>query len=220
MTEQRKMTSFNPQEIETIVFDFGGVLLNIDFLKTIKAFEELGVASFTEQYSAHIQAPLFRDLETGKITPQQFREGLRVLLGKSISDSDLDKAWNALLLDMPDERVTLLEKAKKHYRLFLLSNTNIIHYQKYNTEFNNRYGKDLDDLFEKAYWSFQIEMRKPNLEIYSHVVNSSHLNASKTLFIDDSLLNITSANECGMNGYHLLKDVKNLFNEEGKLKDR
>ena len=218
MIEQRNLMTFDPQKIDAIVFDFGGVLLDIDFSKTIKAFEELGVASFTEQYSAHIQAPLFRELETGSIEPSFFRNGLRNLLGKAISDEELDQAWNALLLDFPSSRVELLRKAAKNYRLFLLSNTNIIHYQKYNTEFNSNYGINLDDLFEKAYWSFQIGMRKPDSEIYDYVIKSSNLNPAQTLFIDDSLVNINAAIERGITSYHLTQDVTELFTNNGLLK--
>ncbi len=218
MTEQRNLMTFDPQEIDAIVFDFGGVLLDIDFSRTIKAFEELGLASFTEQYSAHIQAPLFRELETGSITPRHFRDGLRDLLGQPITDSQLDQAWNALLLDFPRVRVDLLRKAAQNYRLFLLSNTNIIHYQKYNSDFYTTHGVNLDNLFEKAYWSFQIGMRKPDLEIYQYVVNSSNLNPARTLFIDDSLVNINAAIECSINGHHLTKDVTELFTKEGQIK--
>lgn len=93
----------------------------------------------------------------------------------------------------------IIEKASRHYRLFLLSNTNQIHFEKYTRDFKLRYGYDFEDLFEKAYWSFRIHQSKPNPEIFKYVLEDSCLNAAETLFIDDTLENVLSARNAGIN---------------------
>ena len=115
------------REIKNIIFDLGGVLLNIDYALTIKAFESHGVSNFEEVYSQAKQTDLFDKFETGKITENEFIEGIKSLIRKDIQKNQILEAWNAMLLDFPKERLSLLQEASKHYRIFLLSNTNETH---------------------------------------------------------------------------------------------
>jgi putative hydrolase of the HAD superfamily len=112
-------------------------------------------------------------------------------------------AWNVMLLDFPPERVELLKKLKSKYRIFLFSNTNHIHLQHFHQTFRQEFGSDLDDLFEKAYYSHLIKLRKPDVVAYEYVINDSGINAAETLFIDDAGVNVEGAQKAGLQGFHL-----------------
>ncbi len=190
--------------IKNIIFDLGGVILNIDYTLTSQAFKNLGLTDFDEKYSQAKQNHLFDRLETGKINPSDFRQEMKSYFNLPVTDLDVDTAWNAMLLDLPQERIELLKKLSTRYRLFLLSNTNIIHYKAYSAYLQKTFGKLIfDAVFEKQYLSFQIGMRKPDKEIFELVLNENKLQASETLFIDDSIQHIQGATSCGIITHHL-----------------
>jgi glucose-1-phosphatase len=197
--------------IKNIIFDFGGVLINLDYQRTYNAFKELGIADIKTAFSPASQQELFDKLEKGLIEPGVFYEELRKISSVEMEDSQIVKAWNAMLLDFPIERIQMLRELKKKYRLFLLSNTNIIHYDEY---FNNLFKEHqlniFEDLFEKTYFSHQLGLRKPESEIFKLVLNENKLEAAETLFIDDVLSNIEPAANLGINTLHLTGD-KNLL---------
>ena len=114
--------------IKNIIFDLGGVILDIDYNLTVKAFEKLGIPNFKAQYSKMSQSNLFDNIETGKINPEEFRNLIRVVAEKDVTDAEIDHAWNALILHLTQYRIEILKKLQNNYRLFLLSNTNKIHY--------------------------------------------------------------------------------------------
>lgn len=191
-------------DIKNIIFDLGGVILNIDYHLTSQAFKNLGLADSDNNYSQAKQSHLFDRLETGVVEPEQFRQQLKSYFSQTVSDAELDTAWNAMLLDLPQERIDLLKELSKKYRLFLLSNTNIIHYQAYSSYLKKTFGKMIfDEIFEKQYLSFKIGMRKPDKEIFELVLNENKLLASETLFVDDSIQHIEGAEKTGIAAYHL-----------------
>jgi putative hydrolase of the HAD superfamily len=121
-----------------------------------------------------------------------------------VSDASIDKAWNALLLDIPPERIRLLEQLRNHYRIFLLSNSNKIHYDQYVSDFRATFGyNDFDALFEKAWFSFNIGLKKPHRVIFDYVAEHSNLVPAETLFIDDTLMHVQGAAEAGLHAHHL-----------------
>lgn len=204
--------------VKNILFDFGGVFLNIDFAKTYEAFKMLGISDFSSFFDGYTQTPLFEDLETGKITPADFADGIRQLSGLNVTDEQIFTAWNALLLDLPAIRVAVLKRAAFNYRVFLLSNTNQIHYEVYNGDFRQLNGYDFENLFEKAYWSHRIGMRKPNPEVFREILLQNNLRADETVFIDDGIMHIEAAKALGFNVIHLHeKDVTELFDQQGRL---
>ena len=191
--------TIQPDSVRNIIFDYGGVIMNIDFMKSAMAFAELGMENPAGLVAMYTGAPLFDDLEKGMITPARFRDELRKLFGKDIPDEELDKAWNALLLDIPPARIQFLQKLQTRYRTFLLSNSNIIHYESFVGLLQQQFGlKDFNALFEKAYFSFDLGLRKPDPEIYLHVLKTHSLKAEETLFIDDSKTNTDAAAALGM----------------------
>ncbi|HEY4797981.1 MAG TPA: HAD family phosphatase [Bacteroidia bacterium] len=192
--------------VKNIIFDFGGVILNIDNKLAEKSFERLGLKKFDQLYSQAAQKELFDELETGLISPDMFRKKIRNYISSDVSDLQIDNAWNSMLLDLPEERIELLEKLKPKYRLFLLSNTNEIHFAKFSAYMRNKFRRDLfSGLFEKAYLSFEVKMRKPNVAIFEHVLNQSGLKGDETLFIDDSFQHIEGAKKVGLRAVFLEK---------------
>ncbi|MEI7596131.1 MAG: HAD family phosphatase [Bacteroidota bacterium] len=206
--------------IKNIIFDFGGVVLNIDFQLTIDAFKKLGIKNPEELVTKFKQANTFILLEKNEIGQKEFFNELKLYADKFISDEELLLAWNALLLDIPKYRIFLLKNIKSNYRTFLLSNTNKIHYDKYLLDMQNEHGvKSFDDLFEKAYFSFDHGMVKPDKEFYQKVLSENNLNPSETIYIDDLEKNLLPAQELGMYVYHLKDedDIVELFDEEFTL---
>lgn len=190
--------------IKNIIFDLGGVILNLDYGLTTQAFKSLGIKEFENLYSQVKQRQLFDDYEKGFIASEVFRNELVSLIESGPSPHEIDAAWNAMLLDLPEERIELLEKLKSKYRLFLLSNTNDIHITAYSSYLLKTFGfPDLSHIFEKEYYSYRVGMRKPDKEIFELVLSENDLKASETLFIDDSAQHIEGARQAEITAYHL-----------------
>lgn len=190
--------------IKNIIFDLGGVLINIDFSITERAFIELGVDQFSEMFTQHHSNDLFVELETGKISPDAFYKAFRKGTGTNLSDETIKTAWNALLLDFRIPSLEWLAGIKNKYRIFLFSNTNQIHHDAFVESYRQQTGKtDFDGFFEKAYYSQNMGMRKPNAEPFLQILKEQNLVASETLFIDDTIKNIEAAKALGMQTVHL-----------------
>ncbi|HLC83688.1 MAG TPA: HAD family phosphatase [Bacteroidia bacterium] len=192
---------------KNIIFDLGGVILNIDYSLTEKAFSKLGISDFKTLFSQAQQTQLFDNYEKGFISSDEFRTELKKYLPKNITDEEINHAWNAILLDLPEERIKFLKKIKTTHRTFLLSNTNDIHIETLNQYLQKEFAMpDLSTLFEKEYLSYKIGMRKPDAEIFELVLEENNLIASETLFIDDSIQHVEAAKKLGISAYWL--DVK------------
>ncbi len=197
------------KETKNIIFDLGGVLLDIDYQKTIDAFKKLGIENFEEMFSQFNADELFEKLETGDITETDFYAEVKNRTSITISDGEIETAWNALLLDFRTESLTYLEALSKNYKLYLLSNTNCIHLKCFKQLFTQQTGKPLlDAYFCKAYYSNEVGLRKPGTEIFDFVLQDENLTAAETLFIDDTLMNIETAQKMGFKTHHLLPGEK------------
>jgi putative hydrolase of the HAD superfamily len=185
--------------LRNIIFDLGGVLLNLDYNRTSAAFHELGIQQFEAIYTPKNQSGLFDEFDKGFLSPDDFRIAIRCHLPNAVHDKEINTAWNAMLLDLPKERLDMLISLRKRYRLFLLSNTNLIHVDAFSAYLQREYGfADFSDYFEKWYYSCNIGMRKPDREIFEFVLNTNQLLAEETLFIDDSPQHIAGAKEIGI----------------------
>lgn len=194
-------------KIKNIIFDLGGVIINIDYSLLIEAFSKIGLPHFEAYFSQKEQKNLFDLYEKGLISSQNFREELKKQCIPGTSDEDIDFAWNSMLLDLPKERLDFLMSVKGKYRTFLLSNTNEIHMLFIFNYLKTTYGiPDFNGHFEKAYLSYEVKMRKPDAEIFEFVINQNKLLKEETLFIDDSAQHIESANKIGIQTF--LLDVK------------
>ena len=190
--------------IKNIIFDFGGVICDLDISRTEKKFAEMGVKKFDRDHPITEMNDLIRRFEGGRVSIQEFHDGLKKFFTRPVQDNEIDEAWNALLLEIPEARIRLLEKIRKDYRIFLLSNSNAIHYNKYLSGFTDKFGyKNFDELFEKAFFSFQLQLQKPDREVFEYVLKAGGMNPYETLFIDDTLRHVEGANKTGINGYHL-----------------
>ncbi len=194
----------NLSNIKNIIFDLGGVILNIDYQLTANEFKKLGFNDYNSLFTKLSQNKIFDLLETGKISPKDFITELKNLSDKNISSQEIIYAWNAMLLDFPKKRIEILKSLKNKYRTFLLSNTNSIHLEAYNKTLKDTFGiSDLSEILEKEYYSHIIGMRKPDLEIFKFVLTKNNLKPNETLFIDDSPQHIEAAKKLGIIAYHL-----------------
>jgi len=190
----------NKRKYNTIIFDFGGVIINIDYELTRKAFKTLDINNREVNFSQNEQSDLFDKFEKGQISPKMFRQGIKKHLNIDISDREIDMAWNKMLLDIPPERIDWILKLKEKYQCVLLSNTNAIHYDAFREEFEANYGYEkFSDLFHKTYFSHEIALRKPDANIYNYVLNDLNLKPSEVLFLDDTEKNINAAQKLGWN---------------------
>jgi len=180
--------------VRNIIFDLGGVLLNIDFNRTFQAFEAFGIPDFGRFFQQSFSNPLFAALEKGDCTPDQFYDSFRKETGLALENEQITRAWNAMLLDFRNESMAYLESLKGKYRLFLLSNTNQIHLDAFRDIHFRQYGHhNFDSHFEKAWYSHELGLRKPNGECYAKVLALHGLAAEETLFVDDTAINIEGA---------------------------
>lgn len=199
--------------IRNLIFDFGNVLLNIDPKRSSEAFRQLGVKDETDFFGSRSSLELMVEFERGQVSPEEFRNTVLRSLQPGITPEQVDAAWNALLLDFPPRRVELLKQLRNHYRIYLLSNSNQIHYVSYTAAFMRNYGFPLTELFDKMWFSQQIGLSKPDPEIFRYVLNEGWLHPEETLFIDDTLVHVEAARKAGIRAWHLLPgtDVCDLF---------
>jgi putative hydrolase of the HAD superfamily len=190
----------NINNFDSIIFDLGGVIWNISYQATSDAFIKLGFTDFNNWYSQANQKDLFNKIETGKISENDFYNEIRKVSGLNLSNSEIENAWNAMLLDLPTERIALISEIAKKKPIYLLSNTNEIHLKKIEELLKNKETNwdRFCGIFTKVYLSCRVGMRKPNEDIFLKVLNDNNLNASKTLFIEDSIQHIETANKIGI----------------------
>ena len=194
--------------VKNIIFDFGGFIINIDPQKTIQALRSLKLYQPEKIFSNPNSSSMLNKLEIGAISDNEFIMYIKQFCSPDTSSLDIIRAWNAMLLDIPQPRIKMLQLLKKEYKIFLLSNTNHIHYLSYVVDFEkSTHGIKFNEFFDKAYFSFEIKMRKPNIEIYNHVINEQQLNPKETLFIDDSLENIETAKMLNLKTHWLKEEL-------------
>ena len=205
-------------KIKNIIFDLGGVILDIDESIICKEIEKLGINSARSKDFNDIMSRF----DTGIYTASTFRKRMKALIGQEkMTDQKFDSIWNAMLLDIPRERIEAIEQVKKHYKIFLMSNTNEIHYDLYIRDLQLRFGyNEFDELFHKSYFSFAEHLEKPDPRFFELILDHEGLQPEETLFIDDTETNIKAAQSLGIQTYHISREelVRNLFNN-GVLKE-
>ena len=190
--------------IRNIVLDLGGVILDLDVNKSIELLSALGLPGEESLDIIFSKYPFFLKFETGRISPDEFIDALTTQLGDHTPKEKIIEAWNAMILGFQPDTLKLLSGLSKEYRMFLLSNTNALHEVYYNDILHMKHGiPNLTDIFEKVYYSHDVNMRKPDHEIFQHVLVDSQLNAGETLYIDDTEVHVKAAGELGMFAYHL-----------------
>jgi len=185
--------------IKNIVFDFGGVLIDLDQQACLDAFAELGIPQVSEFMTPYGHVGPFGEIEKGSINVQEFRNEIRRVFNVSLTDEQIDKAWSAFLLTIPEKKMKMVHDLSKKYRVFLLSNTNPIHITR--LQDFEKAGYPLKECFEKLYLSYQIGSCKPNREIFDYVIKDSGILPEETLLVDDGPDNCRVARELGMKTY-------------------
>jgi len=188
-------------KVKTLILDLGGVLFDIDYHRTQEAFRSIGFSDVERQYSQLQQTSIFDDLETGKISPEQFCDQLRSATKIDASNEAIYSAWNAMLLDLPEQNIEFVKELKERYDLYLLSNTNEIHLKAIFDHFPNY--SMLEPLFRKVYYSCRIGLRKPNADVFESVLKDIGTTPQNALFIDDSPQHVEGAKSVGMHALHL-----------------
>ncbi len=176
--------------------------LHVD--RSHQAFARLANSSVEEIQAKIAKASCFIAHEKGLISDAEFRDELRAMLQMKLPDDEIDKAWNAMLGDIPLKRLELLMRLRKDFRVFLLSNTNSIHLPRFSETVKSNSGEaSLDPFFEKAYYSHVMKMRKPDEEIFRHVLEQNQLVPEHTLFLDDFPINLAGAEKTGIKTFHV-----------------
>jgi len=188
-------------QIKNLLFDLGGVLYEVDYKRTEQAFYQLYKTTGTQpvQYNQLQQDSIFDRFEEGKLDAQNFRTSLRKNYNLSVTDIEIDAAWNAMLIGVIEGRKELLKKLGIRFPLALLSNTNFIHWERVGKE-----SKELLEEFEYVFLSCEIGLRKPNRDVFEYVLKKTEFLANETLFIDDSPQHIATASELGIQTLHLV----------------
>ncbi|MBL0046098.1 MAG: HAD family phosphatase [Flavobacteriales bacterium] len=190
--------------IDTLLLDLGGVLIDVDYHRTARAFGSLGFGRFEELYSKAQQDHLFDGFETGALSPQQFRDRIRSLMTDRITDEEIDTCWNAMLGSIPNTRMHLVASLRKRYRVLLLSNTNAIHVPAFSEIIQRENGiNDFKTCFDGAYYSCELGLRKPNADAFLQVLAMHGAEPNRTLFIDDSVQHVIGARAAGLQAEHL-----------------
>lgn len=205
-----------PESTEAIIFDFGGVLYDIDYQSPVRAFEELGISGFAQSFSKANQSEIFDKLDRGDISDSEFLDFLAAQFGSNPpSEEQLRQAWNAILIGLPKYRIDLVHRLHSRYRTFLLSNTNAMHAAEFERRIERDFGLEwFRSAFNAVYYSHELRMRKPDVAIFEKVMSVNGLDPAKTLFIDDSPQHIEGARKAGMHAYHFQvgkDDVSALF---------
>ncbi|MCH8329841.1 MAG: HAD family phosphatase [Bacteroidetes bacterium] len=198
--------------IKNIIFDLGKVIINVYEDRTVRAFEELGFEDAQQFYNSSKDDPIYGDYEKGLVTTERFREMMRRGVGIEITDVDFDKAWSAMLGDIPVGRKELLKRLSENYKLILLSNTDEMHMREIFRIQNRRYGKEnLFPWFDREYYSYMMGIRKPDPAIFEMVLQQSHLEPAETLYVDDGERHVRSAETFGIKGVWLQGDLLDLL---------
>jgi len=194
--------------IKNIIFDFGGVVFQIEEQRTVNAFADLFHCSAQEVLKHLFTDDAFLQFECGKISPQDFMQHLRNISSVNFTEEQFLSAWNAILVGYPAEHIPLLLALKKKYRTFLLSNTNELHTKEFGNiaKRQNLPIQSNEDLFEKVYYSNELKLRKPDTKIYQYVLNDAGLKAEETMFVDDLLVNVEAAATLGIHIQQITKE--------------
>lgn len=192
--------------IRNIIFDLGGVLLDIDYLRTIRAFSELGLANPEEAFSKANQAEIFRLFECGQVSESVFLSHLQSEMPEAKNEG-LITGWNAMLGGFPKQRLDFIESINSKYNCYVLSNTNIIHQREFERIIEGVVGwENFASAFKKIYYSHEMGLRKPDISIFLKVLEEQGLNPKETCFIDDSPQHVRAAVQAGILGVHLKDD--------------
>ena len=199
-------------KITTLIFDLGVVIINIDPSLTIKEFNLLAKRNSDilngldyKIFKSNEMLNFFFDFEKGLISENNFRNSLNNLVGINLENNDFDKIWNKLILSINYNIIDLIISLKNKYNVFILSNTNSIHEKFYNNLFIKKYNLGLKDIFHKVYYSHEIHLRKPEIEIYKLILDKNNILGCEIMFFDDINENLIASKNLNFNTFQVLE---------------
>lgn len=187
--------------ISTLIFDFGGVIINLELDKCIEKLNDLGVQHLDQYLSHYGHSDFFLDWERGTLDIQGFRNKIRALSVLNPTDEEIDAAWGRFLTDIPLERLDLLLELRKKFRVIMLSNTNPIHIEQSARKEFQKAGLTMEDYFDKCYLSYEMGMTKPDVGIFEKLLKEEGIAPESCLFLDDGIKNIRTAEALGIPSY-------------------
>lgn len=189
--------------VKNLLFDLGGVIMDIRRENCEQAFRELGMDSIGDYLGDYGQKGPFAALEEGKITEREFHDEVRALIARDVTDEEIDLAFNRFLTGIPVRRLEELRRLRKEYKIYLLSNTNSIMWRQDIARYFRQEGMELDDYFDGTVTSFEAKCCKPEEAIFRLVVEKFGIEPSETVFFDDSKANVEAAGKLGFGTRHV-----------------
>lgn len=200
------------KQIKNIIFDFGGIIVDLDKQAAIREFEVLGfkAGGYIDNY---VQSGVFAAMEVGEMSTEEFYAFVRKETGRALTDEEIRKAWTSMLVRIPVHRLQKIKSLRNRYRTYVLSNTNELHWSYGSHELLASSGLKLDDCFDRLFLSYELGVAKPDVEIFRKVLSMAGLQPEETLFIDDSAENCKVAESLGIQTFHSVKseDWMDLF---------
>jgi glucose-1-phosphatase len=198
----------NIKEFDNIIFDLGGVILDLDIQSSIDAFCRIGLETRIFQSKLDFSDPIFHTFQRGEISAEQFRIFMRTKIGKpKVSDKQIDEAWCKMLAGIPSPRIEKIEELRKEKKVFLFSNTNEIHISFLENWFQQKYRVSFSSMFDRVAYSNEIKDAKPSVSSFLKVIELFQITPGRTLFIDDIEENTLGAQKAGLNTLLLLPDL-------------
>lgn len=183
--------------IKNLLFDLGGVIMNLDRNRCVEAFKAIGLAEADDMLGIAAQKGPFGQLEEGMISPDQFRHEMRSRIGKPVSDAEIDYTLNRFLIGIPVHRLQQLRALREHYGVYMLSNTNPIMWNSFIAEQFRLEGLEITDYFDGIITSFEAKCMKPSPRIFDYAAETLKINPTETLFLDDAEINCRAAESLG-----------------------
>jgi len=208
------------EKVRHIIFDLGEVIINVNPGAVREMMTSNGIGNVDELHEQLVAKGVYHQLETGKISPDDFRAAIKEIIDKPLTDIEIDRAWNAMLLDIPPERVKFMTRLKSKYQLYLLSNTNHIHWLSYDRYFQDNFDyPGINTFFTHCWYSYLMGVRKPDPEIFRKVMEEGGFQPGEVAFIDDLKENVEAAATQGMVPVHLPpgKEIMDLFDQDLNL---
>lgn len=201
------------KDIKNVVFDFGGVLIDLDRQCCVDNFHRLGWTGFEAELGVSLKQGFLQKFELGLIRASDFCDGVREAIGIEASDNDIDACWNSFLAGVPQSKLDMLIRLRRRFNVYLLSNTNTIHWEWSVENIFSQDGHSVDDYFDGVFLSFVLHLAKPDTRIFQHVIDSTGIKPEETLFIDDLQQNCDAAAAMKFNTYKAgaHEDLQHLF---------
>lgn len=191
-------------KIKNIIFDWGNVLIDVTMERFNESCKEAGIVFTEKEVNSTHKDGFFLEYEKGIISDVEFRKELNLRAKANISDEKIDYIWNTMLGSVPLKKLELLNSLKEKFDLYLLSNTNSIHWNTYSKKVFSYKGLNVNDFFKKVYLSYELHVLKPDTSIFEKAVVDAGINIDETLYIDDSLINCEAAKSLGMKVIHYI----------------